>query len=86
MKGNEIITAKFKMISLVLVITMLLQILMPVLMPLKSIASTPIESSVTTEKFGDIKLSTSKTGEIAIGDEVIIDVSVTGTGIDSYNK
>ena len=83
MKGNEIITAKFKMISLVLVITMLLQILMPVLMPLKSIASTPIESSVTTEKFGDIKLSTSKTGEIAIGDEVIIDVSVTGTGIDS---
>ncbi|MCI8641849.1 MAG: InlB B-repeat-containing protein, partial [Clostridia bacterium] len=85
MKGNGITTVKFKTISIALVMSIILQIVIPILMPLKSIAGTKIEESVTTEKLGDIKLSTTPDNStISIGDEIIIDVIVTGTDIVGF--
>ncbi len=72
---------EFKIISLILVLTMLLQIVMTMLIPLKSIANDKIEESVTTQKVGDIKLSTSQNTTINAGDEVTVDFIVTGSNI-----
>ena len=78
MKDARIKTFQLKMISLVIIFSIFFQILIPIIIPLKSLASDSIEKSITTEFAGDIKLITSKKTSINAGDEIIIDVWVSG--------
>ena len=78
MKGEIIKTSQLKMISLVLLFSILLQILIPIILPLNSIASDSIEESVTTEFAGEMKLITSKNTSINAGDQITVDVWLSG--------
>ena len=78
MEGGIIKKAKLKMLSLILIFIILFQILMPTILPLKSLASDNIEKSITTEFAGDIKLITSKKTSINANDQITVDVWVSG--------